>query len=266
MLEKPAKIRDRLHQLNSILFGFQALVDLDERDDPAIDQRLRRRFPVYLTVHGPLEQDRTDDLPAAEAGRGDDSRPHLVDEIEHLLIIRPGAFVDPIALERLGSGTARLVERGDETVAPLNFCCHFQMVHDYPCCSNAATPGSVRPSIHSRNAPPAVETKVKSSATPAWLRAATVSPPPATDTSEPSFVNAAAILARATVAVSNGGTSKAPSGPFHTSVRQVLSTSARASMAAGPMSRIISSGWTSCTLHVRRLGGLGANSLATTTS
>src|SRR5206468_12558785 len=33
--------------------------------------------------------------------------------------------------------------------------------------SNAATPGSVRPSIHSRNAPPAVETKVKSSATPA---------------------------------------------------------------------------------------------------
>src|SRR4051812_26994163 len=27
---------------------------------------------------------------------------------------------------------------------------------------SAATPGSVRPSIHSRNAPPAVETKVKS--------------------------------------------------------------------------------------------------------
>lgn len=32
---------------------------------------------------------------------------------------------------------------------------------------SAATPGSSRPSIHSRNAPPAVETKVKSSATPA---------------------------------------------------------------------------------------------------
>src|SRR5439155_17248382 len=40
----------------------------------------------------------------------------------------------------------------------------------------AATPGSVFPSIHSRNAPPAVETKVKSSTTPAALRAATVSP------------------------------------------------------------------------------------------
>lgn len=33
--------------------------------------------------------------------------------------------------------------------------------------SSAATPGSVRPSIHSRNAPPAVETKVKSCVTPA---------------------------------------------------------------------------------------------------
>ncbi len=32
---------------------------------------------------------------------------------------------------------------------------------------SAATPGSSRPSIHSRNAPPAVDTKVKSSATPA---------------------------------------------------------------------------------------------------
>lgn len=32
---------------------------------------------------------------------------------------------------------------------------------------SAATPGSSLPSIHSRNAPPAVETKVKSSATPA---------------------------------------------------------------------------------------------------
>ena len=33
--------------------------------------------------------------------------------------------------------------------------------------SNAATPGRTRPSIHSRKAPPAVETKVKSFATPA---------------------------------------------------------------------------------------------------
>src|SRR3954447_14512379 len=130
----------------------------------------------------------------------------------------------------------------------------------------ASTPGRGLPSIHSRKAPPAVETKVKSSATPAWLSAATVSPPPATDTSEPSLVNAAAVFASATVAASKGGVSNAPSGPLHTRVRQVLSTSASASTAAGPMSRIISSGATSCTLQVRRLGGLGANSFATTTS
>src|SRR3954447_27056905 len=59
--------------------------------------------------------------------------------------------------------------------------------------SSAATPGSVRPSIHSRNAPPAVETNVKSRATSARLSAATVSPPPATETSEPSLVSAAAV-------------------------------------------------------------------------
>src|SRR3954452_23827898 len=137
---------------------------------------------------------------------------------------------------------------------------------DVHCRSRAATPGSLRPSIHSRKAPPAVETKVKSCVTPAWLSAATVSPPPATDTSEPSLVSAAAVLANATVAASNGGTSNAPSGPFHTSVRQVLSTSARASTAAGPMSRIISSGATSSTLQVRTDGGFGASSFATTTS
>src|SRR5206468_7980335 len=102
--------------------------------------------------------------------------------------------------------------------------------------------------------------------TPAWLRAATVSPPPATETSDPSLVSAAAVLASATVAASNGIVSNAPNGPFQTKVRQVFSTSASASTAAGPMSRIISSGSTSCTLQVRMLGGFGVNSLATTTS
>src|SRR6185369_11131326 len=117
-----------------------------------------------------------------------------------------------------------------------------------------------------KNAPPAVETKLNSCATPAWFSAATVSPPPATDTSDPSFVSAAAVCASATVAASKGGISNAPSGPFQTRVRQVLSTSASASTATGPTSRIISSAATSWTLQVRKLGGLAANSLATTTS
>src|SRR3546814_1262480 len=99
-------------------------------------------------------------------------------------------------------------------------------------CSNALTPGSSLPSIHSRKAPPAVETKVKSSATPAWLSAATVSPPPATETSDPSLVSAAAVRASWTVAQSKGGVSKAPRGPFQPRVRQVFRTSASASIAA----------------------------------
>ena len=81
-----------------------------------------------------------------------------------------------------------------------------------------------------------------------------------------SLVSAAAVCASATVAASNGGVSNAPSGPFQTRVRQVFSTSASASTAAGPTSRIISSAATSWTLQVRMLGGLGANSFATTTS
>ncbi len=84
----------------------------------------------------------------------------------------------------------------------------------------AATPGSTLPSIHSRNAPPAVEMKVKSSAAPAWFRAETVSPPPATDTSLPSRVRRAATWAAAVVAASNGAISKAPSGPFQIRVLQ----------------------------------------------
>src|SRR5262249_10212140 len=120
--------------------------------------------------------------------------------------------------------------------------------------SSAATPGSSLPSIHSRKAPPAVETKVRSSATPATLTAATGWPPPATETSPPDLVSAAAVLASAIVARSNGVISKAPSGPFQTSVLQVLSASAIASLAAGPQSRIISSGATSWTLIVR-VGG-----------
>ena len=58
--------------------------------------------------------------------------------------------------------------------------------------ASAAMPGRVRPSSHSRKAPPAVETYVNWSVTPAALSAATVSPPPATEVSLPALVRAAA--------------------------------------------------------------------------
>src|SRR6185295_18482538 len=265
-LEKAGELRHRLHQLDAVRFLFQPLVDLDERHHAPVDQRLRCELAADLPVHRPLEQDRADHLAGAEARRADDSAAHLVDQAEHFLVVRPRALLDPVALERLGRGPARLVERGDEPIALLDFPHHVRLVHAHPCCSNAATPGSVRPSIHSRNAPPAVETNENSSATPAWFKAATVSPPPATDTSEPSLVSAAAVFASPTVAWSNGSVSNAPRGPFHTSVRQVLRTSASASTAVGPTSRIISSAATSWTLTVRTPGGLAANSFATTTS
>ena len=122
-------------------------------------------LPSTVAVHRPLEQDRADHLAAAEAGRGDDPRAHLVDQAEHLLVVRPCVVLDAIALERLGRRSALLVERGDEAAARRRSCrasCRHRSFGPILCCSSAATPGSVRPSIHSRNAPPAVETKVKS--------------------------------------------------------------------------------------------------------
>ena len=91
---------------------------------------------------------------------------------------------------------------------------------------------------------------MKSSATPAWFSAATVSPPPATATSLPALTRLAAALATATVAASKGGSSKAPNGPFQTSVfglRPACSTTS--ATLSGPTSRIISSASTLADRH-----------------
>ena len=64
--------------------------------------------------------------------------------------------------------------------------------------------------------------------------AATVSPPPATETSAPAFVSSAAFLAAAFVAVSKGAISKAPSGPFQISVFEASKTLQISSTAFGP--------------------------------
>src|SRR3546814_111005 len=106
---------------------------------------------------------------------------------------------------------------------------------------NAATPGSVLPSIHSRNAPPAVETNVKSSTTSAALRAAMVSPPPATATSFPVLASPAAQRATSMVPLSKGGISKTPRGPFHTRVLELTMARHRRSTVSGPASRMRSS-------------------------
>jgi hypothetical protein len=101
-LKKRIQTRIGLHQLDAVLLRLQALVDLDERHDSEVDQRLRGRLACDLPIHRPLEQDGPDHLAVAEAGRRDDPLTHLVDQVEHLLIVAPSALLDAVALERLG--------------------------------------------------------------------------------------------------------------------------------------------------------------------
>src|SRR5450631_66712 len=132
-------------------------------------------------------------------------------------------------------------------------------------CRNTSTPGKGLPSSHSRKAPPAVETYVNRSTTPATLSAATVSPPPATVTSLPAAVSSAAASATSTVPLSNGSISKAPNGPFQTSVFERASTEITCSTLRGPMSRIISFSPTR-SISTTREGASASNFSATTTS
>ena len=85
------------------------------------------------------------------------------------------------------------------------------------------------------------------SSTPARRSAETVSPPPATLRSAPFPVASATALANAVVATSKGGVSKAPSGPFHTTVRQSPRCRINAATVTGPTSRIIASPGTAVT-------------------
>src|SRR5436305_426808 len=81
--------------------------------------------------------------------------------------------------------------------------------------------------------------------------AATVSPPPATLSNLPAWVNSAAFFASATVARSKGGVSKAPTGPFHTKVRLASKPAAICATLWGPISRIIAVGGTALIPTVR---------------
>ena len=71
-------------------------------------------------------------------------------------------------------------------------------------------PAASRPSTSSSAAPPPVETWLIRSATPAWLTAASESPPPTTDAAGES----ATARATASVPAANGAISKTPIGPF----------------------------------------------------
>ena len=89
--------------------------------------------------------------------------------------------------------------------------------------------------MNSNEAPPPVETCVKSSALQNFLAAETESPPPITDTAP--FLVASTIASKtAFVPSANLGFSNAPTGPFIKIVFEALITSANAFLESGPAS------------------------------
>ena len=89
--------------------------------------------------------------------------------------------------------------------------------------------------MNSREAPPPVDTCVKSSALKNFLAAETESPPPITEVAP--FLVASTIASRtAFVPSANAGFSKAPTGPFIKIVFEFLRTSAKAFLDSGPAS------------------------------
>src|SRR3990172_27472 len=105
----------------------------------------------------------------------------------------------------------------------------FDLFHaaGYLSCS-AATPGRVRPSRNSREAPPPVEMWVIRSARPACLTAATESPPPMTLVAPES--------ATAWATRGNAGNSNTPIGPFQTMSFAPFTALVKASTVCGPIS------------------------------
>src|SRR3989454_2298408 len=109
--------------------------------------------------------------------------------------------------------------------------------------SRAATPGSGLPSRNSSDAPPPVETWVSLDARPAT--AAAESPPPTTVV-VPRRVASTIASATARVPASNGGCSKTPIGPFHTTVfawsrrarksKRVVSSMSNTAQSSGTLS------------------------------
>ena len=129
LLALRVKIRDRFHQLHAVFLVLQPLVDLQERHDAAIPERFRHRLAASVAVHRLLEQDRTDHLAVAEAGRGNDAAAHLVDQRKHFVFIGEGILADAIAGQRLWCGAAALVQRGNETLPVFDLVQHFPIGH-----------------------------------------------------------------------------------------------------------------------------------------
>ena len=60
---------------------------------------------------------RADNAVAVDAWTRDYARAHLMDELEHFLLVRPSSVVDAVVEQRGGRVSAALVRRGNETGA-----------------------------------------------------------------------------------------------------------------------------------------------------
>ena len=114
-LQQGVHVRDGLYQLDAVGLLGQALVDLEERHDLLVlPEELRRTLSLDLTVHRHLEQDRSQDAAPVEGRARDDATTHPMDQVEHLLLVRPAALRDPVQPQRFGRASAALVQRRDE--------------------------------------------------------------------------------------------------------------------------------------------------------
>ena len=180
---------------------------------------------VHRPVHRPLEQNGADHLADAELG---DLMIRASGEWSNIprrqTIRRPVA----VAHERLGGGSTALVK----AMKPRPWL--FVRISLVVVLVRERRHRRVRPHPF-QNVPPAVETKVKSPATQYGFIAATVSPPPAT---EPAAVlrQRRSGLGQRHLRRAERTSGRRPADRSNTRA-QVLSTSASASIVAGPMSR-----------------------------
>src|SRR3546814_14637728 len=91
---------------------------------------LFRSAPGDLAVHRHLEEDGAQDLAAVEARALDDPAAHLVDAVEHLLLVGVRVLAHAVELQRLGRAATALVERGDEAL-PLAHLLVLPSIHDW---------------------------------------------------------------------------------------------------------------------------------------
>ena len=112
------EIGHRLHDLHAAGFVFETLVDLQERHDLLLrPEILGAAQSLDLAIHGPLEEDRTENPVSVEGFARDHARAHGVDQIEHLGIGRVLRLGDSVETQGLGGAATALIEGGDEALA-----------------------------------------------------------------------------------------------------------------------------------------------------